>query len=328
MRDLSFLSSSRIQLSNISRITYNKNIREPALYRWNKDLQSKNPIWNILDAKVFSLSEGGQSAHVIAMIDSRLPKIGIVGYFGCTNYESGVKVLNQATEWLKNERNLKVIYGPINGTITNDYRFNLQEDFLIPGEPINPTWYINVFKEAGFKVYNRYVSGKLNNYQRYIRLFIKNPSKNNMNYKVQSFSKRRPLENLKIYHEIMNEIFPVNSIYCPKISFKERSYNLKGKDNIFNNNYCFFLEDNNKPIGFIISYPYKNQLIVKTIAVLPEFRGKKLSSLLIKKVHEQAELDGLGGAIYSTIRVGNLIYKMKRPGVKIYRNYITMKKMS
>jgi len=51
-----------------------------------------------------------------------------------------------------------------------------------------------------------------------------------------------------------------------------------------------------------------------------------LSGLLIKKVHEEAKHNHLKVAIYSTIRVGNAVYKTKLPGVKVYRKYITMHK--
>ena len=131
---------------------------------------------------------------------------------------------------------------------------------------------------------------------------------------------------LKIYHKLMNAIFPSNSIYCPTISFEEREYNVAVKDPIFNPLYTYFLKDKNKSVGFVISYPYKNQLILKTIGLLPEYRGKHLSGILIKKVHDQANQDGLEAAIYAMIRVGNLAFKMKRQGVKIYRKYVTMYK--
>jgi GNAT superfamily N-acetyltransferase len=326
MRNLNFLEDSLKQLKNISKVVYNKKIQAVAFDTWNKDLQKNNPLWKYVDAKSFIVNTNGESAHVIALVDKRLPNIGIVGYFACTNPSTGVEVLNKATQWLKVKHGLKDVYGPINGTITKDYRFNLKEDYLIPGEPVNPNWYVDVFKDAGFEVYNKYVSGILRHYKLFIKLFIKNPSEKYSDIKIKPFDDKNPVENLKKYHDLMNAVFPTLSIYCPDLSWEERVYNFSDLKPMFSPRYCYFLEDKNKPIGFIVSFPHEKQLIVKTIAVLPNYRGKRLSSLLIKKVHDQASKDGLKVAVYSTIRAGNSIYKMKRPGVRIHRRYITMHK--
>jgi GNAT superfamily N-acetyltransferase len=134
------------------------------------------------------------------------------------------------------------------------------------------------------------------------------------------------MNDLKIYHKLMNAIFPDNSIYCPVLSWEERVYNVVDHDPIFDPDYSYFLEDKGNTIGFIVAYPHQQNLIVKTIGLLPDYRNKNLSGILIKRVHDQAEKDGLKAAIYSTIRVGNAVYKMKRPGVKVYRKYVTMRK--
>ena len=124
----------------------------------------------------------------------------------------------------------------------------------------------------------------------------------------------------------MTTIFPKQSVYCPKLSWEERAYGFKHKDPFFNPSYMWFLEYNNNPIGLINAYPHEDRLVVKTIGILPKYRGKKLSHLLIRKVHDQASKDGLKTATYAMVRVGNSAYKMKKPGIKINRHYMTMKK--
>jgi ribosomal protein S18 acetylase RimI-like enzyme len=326
MDSLNFLEDSLRELNKITKIAYGKEIQTIALANWEKDLRKNNPLWKYVEAKNFTLNNKHGSAHVLAMVDKRLPGIGLVGYFASTDPQTGLEVLNQGTAWLKSEHGLKDVYGPINGTITKDYRFNLKEDYLIPGEPVNPTWYIDVFKEAGFVEYNQYVSGILKHYKLFIKLFIRDPSTKYSSIRIKPFDSKSHVKELKKYHILMNAVFPSQSIYCPKLSWEERVYNFNDLDNIFDSKYCYFLEDRGKPIGFIISFPHNDQLIIKTIAILPEYRGKRLSSLLIKKVHSQASKDGLGAAVYSTVRVGNSIYKKRKPGVRIYRKYITMHK--
>jgi hypothetical protein len=84
--------------------------------------------------------------------------------------------------------------------------------------------------------------------------------------------------------------------------------------------------DHDKEVGFVMAYVYQNQLVLKTIGLLPNYRSKNLSGLLLKPVHEHAAKAGIKTAIYGMVRVGNTAYKMKRPGVRVFRKYVTMHK--
>jgi hypothetical protein len=131
MPNTHFLKSSLITLDKITDKTYNKDISPTAKAIWHKHLRAENPLWKFVTAKPFLVNEDGESAHVIAMVDSRLPDIGLVGFFACTNKAIGIKALKLANNWLKQEHGIKTAYGPINGTITRDYRLNLSHDFLL-----------------------------------------------------------------------------------------------------------------------------------------------------------------------------------------------------
>lgn len=323
------IQSSRKLLLAITDQVYNKDIGPIAKATWQKHLQIDNPLWAHVNGKSFVFKQDGQMAHVIAMIDKRLPKLGLVGYFGATDTASGILVLKQATDWLASQ-GIKNVYGPINGTITSDYRFNVSDDYKILGEPVNPTWYIDIFRQSGFKTYNQYVSGYARFAQLYARLFTRNkPAPEFRHVTLQPFNPAKAKQNLATYHRLMNAIFPANSIYCPVITLKERTYNMTDSGSpsqIFDPHYCYFAYDGPKAIGFIVSYPYDGKLVLKTIGLLPKYRGKRISDLLVRRVHDQAKKDGLKGAIYATIRVGNAVHRTKRPGVSIYRHYTTMHK--
>jgi len=321
--DLSFLKTSLKQLNAITKESYNEQITPIALKLWRKHLQPENPQWGFITAKPFSINGRNGSAHVMAMVDKRLPDIGLVGYFACTNSAVGAKALEKAAEWLKKEYKLKDVYGPINGTLPSDYRLNLNDDFRFPGEPVNPSWYIDAFEKAGFGVFNRYVSGISKHYQLLMKLVIRKPRKEYRHLTVRSFNTSKLKEDFKIYHELRNAIFPFQSVYCPAISLKERAYISSGK---FDPKYTYFLVDKDHEVGFVMAYAYGQQLILKTIGLLPEYQGKRLSGLLLKPIHDQASREGLGTAIYGMVRVGNAAYKMKRPGVKVFRKYVTMHK--
>lgn len=317
------LKESLKQLNSITNQAFNNNIRQVALETWQKHLSIDNPQWKFINVKPFYISGKDGSAHVMAMVDKRLPGIGIVGYFACTDTSTGAKVLQQACKWLKATYGFSDVYGPINGTLPSDYRLNLNDDYIFPGEPVNPKWHIDAFSEAGFKVFNRYASGRLKHFNLVLKFVIRKPRKGFPNLKVRPFSNTNYERDFKIYHDLRNLIFPYQSIYCPAISLEERIYNSSGK---FDAKYTYFLTDNDREVGFIMAYPYKNQVVLKTIGLLPEYRGKRLWSLLVKPVHEQAAKDGLTTAIYGMVRVGNKVYKRKHPMARVFRKYVTMHK--
>ena len=328
MLNPSFISSSLKTLVEITTLSHNDDTREEALSIWRKHLNIENPLWKYVDAEAFTVGDsGGTKAHVIALVDSRMPNLGIVGFFACTDPSVGAHVLDEATQWLRKKPGIKDVYGPINGTITCDYRFNLEEDFLIPGEPVNPMFYIDAFEQSGFKVFNKYVSGISRHYKTLMKLLLAfKPIPKETTVRLRPFSSTDQMKDLKTYHKLMNEIFPANSIYCPAISWEERVYNIADHKPFFNSDYSFFLEDGDRTIGFIVAYPYEDHLVIKTVGILAEYRNQNLSSILIKQVHDQAANDNLKSAIYSTIRTDTAVYKMRQPGVKVYRRYVTMRK--
>lgn len=318
-----FLKQSQKRLIDIADEAYSEQIHPVAIKLWQKHLRPENPQWKFITAKSFYIKEENGKAHVMAMVDERLPNIGIVGYFACTTSKSGAKVLNQACDWLRKEYGLKNIYGPINGTLPSDYRLNLTDDFRFPGEPVNPKVSIEAFNEAGFKIFNRYVSGISKHYKLLMKLVIKKPKKGYEHITVRKFDAEKLKSDFKKYHDLRNAIFPLQSIYCPAISLEERAYNAGGK---FDPNYTYFLLDSDKEVGFVMAYVHQNQLVLKTIGLLPDYRSKNLSGLLLKPIHEQAAKAGISTAIYGMVRVGNTAYKMRRPGVKVFRKYVTMHK--
>jgi GNAT superfamily N-acetyltransferase len=244
-----------------------------------------------------------------------------------TTLDAGVAVLKLAEHWLATQPGVTRVYGPINGTITYDYRLNDASDYKIPGEPVNPAWYLDVFRAAGYRDFNHYVSGQTRYFGLFIRLFVRTPRVPLASLKVRHFDAYAKLDELRHYHELMNAIFPSQSIYCPVLSWEERRYNLGGLEPIFNSDYSYFLEDDGRPVGFIVAFPHDDQLVIKTIGVLPEYRGKRVSGLLIHRVHQQAKKDGLKIAVFSTVRVGNSIYRMRRLGVRTTRRYVTLSKL-
>jgi hypothetical protein len=323
-----FLSASQDQLIKIAQSTHNTQILPIAISLWRRHLNPENPLWNYVKAHPFSVDSSQGSAHALGLIDSRLPNIGLLGYFACSDRTTGAQVLTQATEWFSKAYNIHTVYGPINGTITSDYRLNLQPDYYFPSEPVNPLVHIEAFQDAGFNVFNKYTSAITKQYRSIDKFLSKKLAQEYEHILLRPFDITNQLSDLNLYHNLMNRIFPPLSIYCPIISWEEREYNLATKDPIFDPKYTYFIESMFGVIGFVVAFSYNNHLILKTIGILPEHRKKGLFELLVKKVHDQANQDKLEAAIYATIRVGNVISKIKIPGVINFRDYVTMHKNS
>lgn len=317
------LNNSLIFLSEIANLAYNSAIRSRAIEQWQKDLDPKNPQWKYVEFKSFIFDSSSGKAHIFAMIDKRLPEIGMVGYFACTDSESGARVISQACKWLKTVHKIKDVYGPINGTLPNDYRINLSDDFVFPGEPLNPKWYLEAFELAGFSVFNRYASGRLKHINIILRNAFKNSTRVDKRFSIRPFEGDVHGNDFKIYNTVRNKIFPKQSIYCAAISLEERIYNSSGK---FDPRYTYFLLDNSVEIGFVMAYIYDKMLILKTIGILPEYRGMKLSRLLLEPVHKNAMKDGAKTAIYALVREGNEVHRRRHPLARIFRRYVTMHK--
>jgi GNAT superfamily N-acetyltransferase len=315
------LADSHRQLKRITHQSYNDKIRDIALAKWEKDLSVDNPQWQFLEIKSFTIHEEEDSAHVLAMVDSRLPNKGLVGYFACTNSVTGARVLKQAISWLKTKKAMVDIYGPINGTLPNDYRLNTKDDYIFPGEPVNPVWHIDAFKKAGFKVFNNYVSGKLRFFTIWKKLNLKKKPSDISTFTVRAFSQIDYENDFHIYHDLRNQIFPFQSVYCAVISLAERKYNSPGK---FDPDYTYFLLKDAQTIGFIMAYLHQDTLIIKTIGILPEFRGKGLSALLLDPVYDHASRHNIHTVIFGMVRVGNSVYNRRNPFAKIFRRYVTM----
>lgn len=323
-----FLATSLKALLTLTEHSHPPPISGPAKAIWRHHLRAANPLWKRVTARAFVVTgPGGPRAHVMALVDRRLPSLGLVGFFGCTDAEAGVQVLDAAGVWLRERFGLRTVYGPINGTITRDYRFNLTSDYRIPGEPVNPEFYPEAFERAGFEVFNRYLSGRCVEYGVLADFFCEmKPPPSTAHFQLRPFGTASPESDLRTYHRLMNQIFPANSVYCPRISLDERRFNLGPQTPRFDPRYSYFLDAADQPVGFIVGFVHRGELVIKTLGLLDSHRHLNLSTLLIKQVHDQAEADGLGAAVYSTVRAGNAIDRRDRPGVEIFRHYVTLRR--
>ena len=322
-----FVPASLEALLTLTERSHPPPIAGPAEAVWRHHLRAANPLWQRVAARPFAVTgPDGPRAHVMALVDRRLPGLGLVGFFACTDPEAGIRVLDEAGAWLRDRFGLEAVYGPINGTITRDYRLNMAGDCQIPGEPVNPAFYPEVFEQAGFEVFNRYMSGRCVEYRPLVDFLRQIKPPPSADYRLRPLGAGSPEADLRTYHRLMNQVFPANSIYCPRISLAERRFNLGPRTSRFDPRYSYFLDDRGRSVGFVVGFVHRDELVIKTLALLPSHRHLNLSTLLIERVHDQAAADGLGAAIYSTVRAGNVVDRWDRPGVDVFRHYVTLRR--
>lgn len=326
MSNKATLANSREFLTNINQeVLAGDELRYSQLI-WDKGLREDNPAWKYIKYKMFVVDGSIGKAHVLAMIDKRLPNIGLVGYFATNSIDAGVRVLKMACKYLKKE-GLTRVYGPIDGTIINNYRLNLDPEYYFPGEPINPKMYLETFSKADFEEHNRYHTGETSvRNVKFMNLFMKPPLNKYPKARIRSFDPNNFDNDFTLMIDLFNQIFAQLSIYCTKYTDEEFRHIFEDQRHLFTSEHAKFLLDGEKAIGAILSYPYKDSLIIKTVGVLPKYQGTGLSKMLISSIHDAAHEGGLKKIIYALVRQGNSIDKMKRPGVKITRNYMTMVK--
>lgn len=119
-------------------------------------------IGGFLEAYLFIENET-VLGRVAAMIHPEHPERGLVGMFDCVNEQRVASALFDAAKNSLRNQHCQTLYGPIDFSIYQSYRFMTQgfdqESFV--GEPRNPAYYPHLFEAYGFVPNHRWVSWEL-----------------------------------------------------------------------------------------------------------------------------------------------------------------------
>jgi len=237
---------------------------------------------------------------------------GYIGCFEMIEKDSGKKQLE--TYILQLERaGHKQIIAPINGNTWHTYRLvsRTSDEPLFPFEPHNPLWYNEVFEECGFKPLKKYISG---------RFGIGNipPLRNNSStLKLRNFYDG----DLEIIYDISLRGFSGNFLYSD-ITFEEFCRLYQPVLPMLDPDLTIIAEVNNRPVGFIFSFAIGDRLILKSVAILPEFVGSGIGARLINHVLVAGQQKGLKTAIAALMAVDNQSCSIvSKYGSEIIREY-------
>jgi len=244
------------------------------LWKETKDFFKKtNPFWNHAESNLFIAYKNNKSVGRIAsFIDYNYckkigEKIGFFGFFECIqDYKVAYELLEKNKNWHKSKKT-KIIYGPINGGIDVGLGF-LAEGYKT--EPYfkssySPRYYIDFVKRYGMvesKVFLEHVFDLNDVISQLFKKNINNYKENDI--KIRRFKRLQTNKDIDIFIDILNETFSSHwgFVQSSKDEIKNR-FGIKQARWILNPNLFLFAENNNKPVGFILSFPDYNQILKK-----------------------------------------------------------------
>ena len=231
------------------------------------------------------------------------------------------KLFNKVFEELK-KKGIKTIIGPLNGTTWNTYRYITDKrnhpPFLM--EPFNEEYYVELFKKIGFEPLAYYISTIMENM---------NPvQRGHLSKKIEKLKKFDYYKDTTVKSAENNDLITVlNKVYDLTIeAFKNNFLYSELDREIFLKMYMnyedkivkkffkmLYLKD--ELIGYVFGIPdyaeleYKGKIetmILKTIAISPQYNGKGMGYILIDELVKEAEKSGYKNVIYALMYEKNI----------------------
>ena len=289
------------------------------------------------DIKVVLINEEKEVAKATCYFENtpivNNKNIGCIGGFETEDRKAGVEILNKCEEILK-EKNVSLIVAPMNGNTWKKYRTmkytNGDDLFLL--ENVNPMEHNEILIEAGFEEIDTYTSTKgfIKDAYRSEALDLAEENLKNENIIIRNFNKENYIEDLKKIFNVSKQSFTRNPFYTP---IEEEDF-LKQYEQyvaMCDEELILIAEKDGEEIGFVFCVPNFNEakegkkietLILKTIAVLPEYEYLAIGNVLLNKISKVAETKGFLKWIFAFMYSNNTSQKMaKRNGTETIREY-------
>ena len=227
------------------------------------------------------------------------------------------------------EGKCNIIRAPIDLTIWHPYRFvvNQKDSFVL--EPLTRDYYINQFKSQGFNVAMQYVSAERTDFNTIIPY-----TKKDYDLAIKEGFKIRTLTSDNFREGILSIYYMINKIFKESWSFvniskEEYLFIYNDYENNLDTLLIHIISDGQgQEVGFCSSIidPIKNEIILKTIGIMPEYQSKKVGATLLYYQHRIAQERGIIKEIYALIKKGNIVTRLPYPGTVITREYVTLQK--
>ena len=231
------------------------------------------------------------------------------------------QLFNKVFEELKKE-GIEIIIGPLNGTTWNTYRYVTEKGngkpFLL--EPWNEDYSVSLFEKLDFKHLAGYISTVMEG--------MNSNGRKNLNKKIEKLKKFDYYKDIKVESAENKDLMAVlNKVYDLTVeAFKNNFLYSELEREIFLKMYLSYEDKIVKKffkmlylkgelIGYVFGIPDYTELghkgkidtiILKTIAVSPEYNGKGMGYILINFLIEEAEKEGYENVIYALMHESNV----------------------
>ena len=287
--------------------------------------------------KVVLINEGKDVAKAVCYFEDT-PKvneknIGCIGDFETKTEEFGIEILKKCEEILK-QKNINLIVAPMNGNTWKKYRTmkytNGDDLFLL--ENVNPIEHNSIFQNSGYKELHTYTStkGLIENAYSSEALDMAEENLKEENITIRKFDKNNYYADLRKIYNVSKNSFNRNPFYTP-ISEEEFIKQYVPYIQMVDSDLILIAEKAGEEVGFVFCIPNFNEaqkgeqlktLILKTIAVLPEYEYLAIGNVLLKNISKIAKEKGLTEWIFAFMYNGNTSQKMaSRNKTEVIREY-------
>lgn len=294
-----------------------------------KSLAAVNPFFRHGHYKGFLAYSGNRPmAHTCAIVDGRLPGVGLIGFFESLNEGTYARtVIQEAIGYLVNH-GTRTIRGPVDLTTWNGFRLSypdVEPPFFL--EPFTRAYYRAFFRELGFSVAQRNVSTVhtadqvgFNRFKAYLETL------QSRGFVFERVEEHQLANALPLLHKLLLRCFADTWSFVP-ISFEEFQYTFIDLTQAISEILVYMAYTAaGEPVGFCLGaldWPWNGKrVVVKSIAVVPMKRRLEVARALLYCAYAAANERGASEFILSTMRDDNKRVGALIPGVRPpYRQY-------
>lgn len=266
---------------------------------------------------------------------SRVPaysnqRLGLIGHVFLGDGNAAAQLLTAACAALA-DKDCSLAVGPMDGSTWRRYRLLTQRGTrpLFFLEPDNPDDWPGYFAKRGFFPLARYFSAENEDISRCSADNALARRLTEMGFLLRAFDVNQVDQELERLWQVAAAAFESNFLYTPidKLEFLALYRRLLP---VLRPELVFIAEKNGIPAGFCFAVPDILQarlnlpvdtVVLKTLAVAPEFRSAGLGTLLVARSTEAARAIGMRRAIHALMHESNPSRKLERTHMKDFRTY-------
>jgi len=290
-----------------------------------------------LDRCFVVYSDGQPVARAAAMINYDIQyhnqKIGLIGYFECINdLDISRYLFDHVFSYLR-DLDCEYCIGPLNGNTWQRYRITKPSDnpdFFL--DNVNPPYYYQLFTDNDWEIVSEYETTHVTKSEFDVDRVSEFTTKfNDLNIHIRRINLDQYTDELKKLYDISINSFVDNLFYSP-INWETFQSMYGQLKNIISADYVLIAEsDKNEPIAFIFALPnilssIKRSLVIKTIAIKPNYRSLGLASYLVQLIHKAAFDGGQEEILHALMYKNNISTKIAAQHSEPYREYVLMGK--